>query len=184
MLHATQQANLSYRSAAKPRTYLARAAMAMKSCAFSHMASMEPLDQSSRAAIHSHVLKLAPVPPNLTFSTLFLCLPSIIPTSSTRSLERTYRSIVEGSTLSTSSHQARCLPQYIRAQQRSRSASTMGVEKMVMKRGNGNDVPKKHDEVSVEYTGNTVSLRVTAPCLTNHAGWLYSDDAPDKKGKQ
>jgi FK506-binding protein 1 len=29
----------------------------------------------------------------------------------------------------------------------------MGVEKVVLKRGNGCDVPKKHDEVSMEYTG-------------------------------
>jgi FK506-binding protein 1 len=29
----------------------------------------------------------------------------------------------------------------------------MGVEKIVLKRGNGCDVPKKHDEVSMEYTG-------------------------------
>lgn len=31
----------------------------------------------------------------------------------------------------------------------------MGVEKIVLRRGNGNDVPKKHDEVSMEYTGST-----------------------------
>jgi hypothetical protein len=31
----------------------------------------------------------------------------------------------------------------------------MGVEKTVLKRGNGTDVPKKHDEVSMEYTGST-----------------------------
>jgi hypothetical protein len=29
----------------------------------------------------------------------------------------------------------------------------MGVEKVVLKRGNSKDVPKKHDEVSMEYTG-------------------------------
>ncbi|KAF2824343.1 peptidyl-prolyl cis-trans isomerase [Ophiobolus disseminans] len=43
----------------------------------------------------------------------------------------------------------------------------MGVEKTVLRRGNGTDVPKKHDEVAMEYTG-----------------WLFDDDAPDKKGKQ
>jgi FK506-binding protein 1 len=60
----------------------------------------------------------------------------------------------------------------------------MGVEKVVLKRGNGNDVPKKHDEVSMEYTGSTIFSRVTTPYLTNHAGWLHSDEVPDKKGKQ
>ncbi len=29
----------------------------------------------------------------------------------------------------------------------------MGVEKEVLKSGNGADFPKKHDEVSMEYTG-------------------------------
>ncbi|KAH7070942.1 hypothetical protein FB567DRAFT_455616 [Paraphoma chrysanthemicola] len=43
----------------------------------------------------------------------------------------------------------------------------MGVEKVVLRRGNGIDVPKKHDEVSMEYTG-----------------WLYDESTPDKKGKQ
>jgi len=43
----------------------------------------------------------------------------------------------------------------------------MGVEKIILKKGNGIDIPRKHDEVSMEYTG-----------------WLYSDDAPDKRGKQ
>jgi hypothetical protein len=32
----------------------------------------------------------------------------------------------------------------------------MGVEKIVLKRGNGCDVPKKHDEVSMEYTGKQI----------------------------
>ncbi|KAF1843312.1 FKBP-type peptidyl-prolyl isomeras-like protein [Cucurbitaria berberidis CBS 394.84] len=41
----------------------------------------------------------------------------------------------------------------------------MGVEKMVLKPGNGCDVPKKHDEVSMEYTG-----------------WLFDEDTPDNKG--
>jgi FK506-binding protein 1 len=31
----------------------------------------------------------------------------------------------------------------------------MGVEKVVVKPGNGMDYPKKHDEVSMEYTGST-----------------------------
>ena len=29
----------------------------------------------------------------------------------------------------------------------------MGVEKLVIRPGNGTDYPKKHDEVSMEYTG-------------------------------
>ena len=33
---------------------------------------------------------------------------------------------------------------------------TMGVEKVVLKQGNGCDIPKKHDEVSMEYTGSTI----------------------------
>ncbi|KAF2475633.1 peptidyl-prolyl cis-trans isomerase [Lindgomyces ingoldianus] len=41
----------------------------------------------------------------------------------------------------------------------------MGVEKKVLKTGNEVDFPKKHDEVSMEYTG-----------------WLYDDNASDKKG--
>ncbi|KAI4930187.1 hypothetical protein J4E85_004812 [Alternaria conjuncta] len=43
----------------------------------------------------------------------------------------------------------------------------MGVEKLVIRPGNGIDFPKKHDEVSMEYTG-----------------WLFDDDAPDHKGGQ
>jgi len=43
----------------------------------------------------------------------------------------------------------------------------MGVEKLVIRPGNGTDFPKKHDEVSMEYTG-----------------WLFDDDAPDHKGGQ
>jgi hypothetical protein len=31
----------------------------------------------------------------------------------------------------------------------------MGVEKLVIRPGNGIDFPKKHDEVSMEYTGKT-----------------------------
>ncbi|KAF1939979.1 FKBP-type peptidyl-prolyl isomeras-like protein [Clathrospora elynae] len=43
----------------------------------------------------------------------------------------------------------------------------MGVEKIVLKPGNGIDYPKKHDEVSLKYTG-----------------WLFDEDAPDHKGTQ
>jgi len=43
----------------------------------------------------------------------------------------------------------------------------MGVEKQVLKPGNGTDFPKKHDEVSMEYTG-----------------WLYDESKADKKGTQ
>jgi len=43
----------------------------------------------------------------------------------------------------------------------------MGVEKALLRRGNGTDVPKKYDEVAIEYTG-----------------WLFDDCAPDRKGKQ
>jgi hypothetical protein len=35
----------------------------------------------------------------------------------------------------------------------------MGVEKVILRRGNGIDVPKKHDEVSMEYTGKQPTLR-------------------------
>ncbi|KAF2684367.1 peptidyl-prolyl cis-trans isomerase [Lentithecium fluviatile CBS 122367] len=43
----------------------------------------------------------------------------------------------------------------------------MGVEKQIIKEGNGVDLPKKHDEVSMEYTG-----------------WLYNENEPNKKGTQ
>jgi FK506-binding protein 1 len=43
----------------------------------------------------------------------------------------------------------------------------MGVEKVLIRSGNGIDYPKKHDEVSVEYTG-----------------WLFDDTASDNKGTQ
>lgn len=42
----------------------------------------------------------------------------------------------------------------------------MGVEKQILKPGNGVDVPKKHDEVSMEYTGNTALLPVTRPAVS------------------
>ncbi|KAH9868831.1 hypothetical protein J1614_007906 [Plenodomus biglobosus] len=43
----------------------------------------------------------------------------------------------------------------------------MGVEKTIIKPGNGIDIPKKHDEVSMEYTG-----------------WLFDEEAPECKGTQ
>jgi FK506-binding protein 1 len=43
----------------------------------------------------------------------------------------------------------------------------MGVQKQLIREGNGRDFPKKNDEVSMEYTG-----------------WLYQEDAADKKGTQ
>ncbi|KAJ4291628.1 hypothetical protein N0V90_009523 [Kalmusia sp. IMI 367209] len=33
----------------------------------------------------------------------------------------------------------------------------MGVEKQVLKEGNGVNIPRKHDEVAMEYTGSTTS---------------------------
>ncbi|KAF1830042.1 peptidyl-prolyl cis-trans isomerase [Decorospora gaudefroyi] len=41
----------------------------------------------------------------------------------------------------------------------------MGVEKIIVSPGNGIDYPKKHDEVSMEYTG-----------------WLFDETAPGNKG--
>ncbi|KAF2705607.1 peptidyl-prolyl cis-trans isomerase [Pleomassaria siparia CBS 279.74] len=43
----------------------------------------------------------------------------------------------------------------------------MGVRKVVLKSGNGTDFPKKHDEVSMEYTG-----------------WLYDQCSENNKGRQ
>lgn len=43
----------------------------------------------------------------------------------------------------------------------------MGVEKTIIKPGNGIDIPKKHDEVCMEYTG-----------------WLFDEEAPECKGTQ
>jgi len=43
----------------------------------------------------------------------------------------------------------------------------MGVEKTVLKAGNGIDFPKKHDEICVKYTG-----------------WIVDECAPDAKGTQ
>jgi FK506-binding protein 1 len=60
----------------------------------------------------------------------------------------------------------------------------MGVEKAVLRPGNGIDVPKKHDEVSMEYTGSTTYSCTKTACLTECPGWLYTEEAPDKKGKQ
>ncbi|CAI6337541.1 unnamed protein product [Periconia digitata] len=41
----------------------------------------------------------------------------------------------------------------------------MGVKKNVLRSGNGQIYPKKHDEIAMEYTG-----------------WLYNDNAIDNKG--
>jgi FK506-binding protein 1 len=57
----------------------------------------------------------------------------------------------------------------------------MGVEKVLIKPGNGIDFPRKHDEVSMEYTGNT-TLLAFSPMSHKTSGWLYDDDAPDHKG--
>ncbi|KAK3209466.1 hypothetical protein GRF29_69g1896943 [Pseudopithomyces chartarum] len=43
----------------------------------------------------------------------------------------------------------------------------MGVEIAVLRKGNGINVPKKHDEIAMEYTG-----------------WLYDEDKMDKKGNK
>ena len=43
----------------------------------------------------------------------------------------------------------------------------MGVEKTIIKQGNGTDFPRKGDEVAMEYTG-----------------WLFEDANPNKKGTQ
>jgi FK506-binding protein 1 len=60
----------------------------------------------------------------------------------------------------------------------------MGVKKIMLRRGNGVDIPKKHDEVSMEYTGKGAYFGVSGPYLTVHVGWLFDDKKPDKKGKQ
>jgi FK506-binding protein 1 len=49
----------------------------------------------------------------------------------------------------------------------STSVTNMGVEKIMLKPGDGVTTPKKHDEVSMEYTG-----------------WLYDEHAPNKKGNR
>jgi FK506-binding protein 1 len=59
----------------------------------------------------------------------------------------------------------------------------MGVEKQVIKPGNGSDYPKKHDEVSMEYTG-TVPRRPHRSMSHKDLGWLFDDAAPNKKGNQ
>lgn len=43
----------------------------------------------------------------------------------------------------------------------------MGVVKEVIKPGNGCDIPKKHDEVSMEYTGSTTISRARADVSPN-----------------
>jgi hypothetical protein len=45
------------------------------------------------------------------------------------------------------------------------------------------DVPKKHDEVSIEYTGKDLS-RPARPQSDERSGWLYDDNAPNNKGTQ
>jgi FK506-binding protein 1 len=59
----------------------------------------------------------------------------------------------------------------------------MGVEKVLIRSGNGIDYPKKHDEVSVEYTGNSTTPHFMT---TSHifTGWLFDDTASDNKGTQ
>lgn len=53
-----------------------------------------------------------------------------------------------------------------------------------MRRGNGTDVPKKYDEVAIEYTGHTIFSHANFAWLIRIAGWLFDDCAPDRKGKQ
>jgi FK506-binding protein 1 len=60
----------------------------------------------------------------------------------------------------------------------------MGVEKVVLRRGNGSDVPKKHDEVSMEYTGRADFPKSADYSSDTIVGWLYDESAPDNKGKQ
>lgn len=59
----------------------------------------------------------------------------------------------------------------------------MGVEKQILKEGDGATFPKKHDEVAIEYTGRVASPSVGRH-LTYHAGWLYDESKADNKGKQ
>ncbi|KAJ4360490.1 uncharacterized protein N0V89_001055 [Didymosphaeria variabile] len=59
----------------------------------------------------------------------------------------------------------------------------MGVEKQVLKEGDGVTFPKKHDEVSMEYTGST-SFQFVGRDLTNRLGWLYDESKADNKGNQ
>lgn len=61
----------------------------------------------------------------------------------------------------------------------------MGVEKEVVTAGNGTDFPKKHDEVSMEYTGiSQVCTYMAMKQLLTSSGWLYDELSSNKKGKQ
>ena len=62
----------------------------------------------------------------------------------------------------------------------------MGVEKVLVRPGNGTDFPKKNDEVSVEYTGTTIILPrySQGQHLTIPAGWLFDETAPGYRGDQ
>jgi FK506-binding protein 1 len=59
----------------------------------------------------------------------------------------------------------------------------MTVQRQLVQAGNGVDVPKKHDEVSIEYTGKDLS-RPARPQSDERSGWLYDDNAPNNKGTQ
>jgi FK506-binding protein 1 len=58
----------------------------------------------------------------------------------------------------------------------------MGVEKIILKPGDGITTPKKHDEVSMEYTGNPTLYQIQTQLSHTHSGWLYDEHAPNKKG--
>lgn len=59
----------------------------------------------------------------------------------------------------------------------------MGVKKNVVRSGNGRDIPKKHDEVAMEYTGKQCGTQLGNHSMSHKLlGWLYSDAASDKKG--
>ncbi|KAH5617335.1 hypothetical protein HBI23_258550 [Parastagonospora nodorum] len=60
----------------------------------------------------------------------------------------------------------------------------MGVEKVIIQPSNSVEVPQKHDEVSIEYTGGSPIPNCSGATLTVFAGWLYDDNTPDNKGKQ
>jgi hypothetical protein len=61
----------------------------------------------------------------------------------------------------------------------------MGVEKCVLRRGNGIDVPKKHDEVAMEYTGYTISSPTKLLCLTKlQAGFTTTNSQTRKASSE
>ncbi|KAH5617578.1 hypothetical protein HBI23_253380 [Parastagonospora nodorum] len=60
----------------------------------------------------------------------------------------------------------------------------MGVEKVIIQPSNSVEVPQKHDEVSIEYTGSSPISTCSGATLIVFAGWLYDDNTPDNKGKQ